>query len=338
VNFSNTATIGGEAVVYFATTDEMRYVQRGLLAEARRAGLSEELRGWSWHEPPLRPIYARPLEIADVVGGLCPTGRDLYLYEERAILHPLARGADDGPLVRAAVASVLAEAKRLIYLHGADAVDELEELAEQAFGQTRGDGCAVDLDERCRERLWRMRAFEVRRVLERVTDVLGSVGAVGADALVELALSITVDVPLSGRFLGLAERIVADAVSFRDGIVYSLAFEPPEERHHLMTAGLALVVESVFERPIDLGCIVYPQVVGRRVEVRRDFHVIGDELRQVFIEERDDRMRIVDDGIDPGLPAECPARCPLLPTCRPKLPSIVALHAGTANPLAAVAE
>ncbi len=306
-------------MVYFASVDEMRYVQRGLLVEARQHPVLDELRGWGWPGPPLRPVYARALAVDDVLGGICPTGRDLYLAEEYGEPRLLSRAAGEGAILKAAIASVLLEGKALIARHGVDAVDHLERLAEHAFSQLGSEPAAADPDERCREHLWRMRAFEARRVLERLADTVLAVGRTGADALAALAVPVHIDVPLSGRWLGLTNRVIADAISFRDGVVFSVQFGPTDERHRLVTAGLALVAESAFERPFDLGCVVYPEVVENRVEVRRDYHVIGDELRQIFIEERDDRMQMLDAGADPGLPAECPVHCPYLQICRPPL-------------------
>ncbi len=159
--------------------------------------------------------------------------------------------------------------------------------------------------------------------LEHRRSLRAETGQIGGDGLVALALPIDVNVPVPGRYLGLAEPTIADAVSFRDGIVFAIMFEPPEERHHLVTTGLALAAESAFERPFDIGCTVFLRGRGNRVEVRRDFHVIGDEVRQVFIEEQDDRMHMLDAGVDPGLPEQCPPSCPLLVTCRPSLTELV---------------
>ncbi len=294
-------------------------MQRGLLVEAREHPVLDELRGWSWPRPPLRPIYGRPIALEDVAGGTCPTGRDLYLAEEYGEPRLLPRAVTVGGVFKAVVASVLLETKALIARAGVAALDELERVAEDAHAQVSGEPPGADEDERTRQRLWRMRAFEAQRVLARVAEHALAGGAMGGDALAALAVPVHVDVPLGGRCLGLAERVLADAISFRDGIVYGLAFEPPDERHRLLTAGVALLAECAFERPFDVGCVVYPRVSETRVEVRRDYHVIGDEVRQVFVEERDDRMRLLEMGADPGLPAECPGSCPYLRICRPPL-------------------
>ncbi len=53
--------------------------------------------------------------------------------------------------------------------------------------------------------------------------------------------------------------------------------------------------------------------------IERDYHLIGDELRQMFVEERDEKLRLAAEELDPGLPAVCPRTCPYLATCHPDL-------------------
>ncbi|MFN3660513.1 MAG: CRISPR-associated protein Cas4, partial [Brevinematales bacterium] len=79
--------------------------------------------------------------------------------------------------------------------------------------------------------------------------------------------------------------------------------------------GYAMVMESLYEYPVDLGCIVYVKFKDNRVIVNRDFHHISDELRQWFLEERDRKMRIVEDQYDPGIAEECYDECPYFELC-----------------------
>ena len=51
------------------------------------------------------------------------------------------------------------------------------------------------------------------------------------------------------------------------------------------------------------------------VVVERDFHVLGDELRQWFIDERDEKGRMVELELDPGVADECPDGCPYWSVC-----------------------
>ncbi len=88
-----------------------------------------------------------------------------------------------------------------------------------------------------------------------------------------------------------------------------------EEFHRLGTNGYALVLESLHEYPVNLGCIVYVEFQQGRLLIERDFHIIGDELRQQFIDDRDQRARLVEEEIDPGLPAECYQGCPFWRHC-----------------------
>ncbi len=77
-------------------------------------------------------------------------------------------------------------------------------------------------------------------------------------------------------------------------------------------------MESLYEYPINAGCIVYPSFAGDHLSIERDFCFIDDELRQWFIEERDERMRMVHEEIDPGLAPQCAEICPLWRECHPK--------------------
>lgn len=303
--------------MYFASVEEQRWVQRGLLPEARRQPVAEELRGWSWDRPPLKPVYDRPLGVYEIAGKYCPTGRDVFLRRvERAPLVPNL-GMREGRRLHQVVADVLTEAKRLIYVHGQASVPFIEALShvgraadeDAEPGSVEQDGLST--------KARTLRTFEVRRIVERVESVLAHQPYVQADALAALALPVSVELKLDGRFLGLSEHLAADAVGFPDVAVLDLKFGPREAFHRLTTTGYALVLESLFERPIDVGCVVYARFMNGRVVVERDFHLIGDELRQMFVEERDEKARLVAEEIDPGLPSACPGTCPYFRTCRP---------------------
>jgi CRISPR-associated protein Csa1 len=122
---------------------------------------------------------------------------------------------------------------------------------------------------------------------------------------------------LDGRHLGLSQHLSVDGVSFPNLTVFELKFGQRRDFHRLSTTGYALVIESLFEVPIDVGCVVYVRLADGRVSLERDFHLIDDELRQVFIEERDEKMRLIAVEIDPGLPNQCPSSCPYLRACYP---------------------
>jgi CRISPR-associated protein Csa1 len=300
--------------MYFASSEEQRWVQRGLLPEARRQPVADELRGWNWDRPPLKPIFDGLLAVYEIAGKYCPTGRDVYLRRvERLQARPNV-GMVEGRRLHQVVAEVVTEAKRLVYLHGAGSVSQLERLAEDRL--PGGDEAVSEVGpESLAEKARMLHRFEVRRIVERVEAVLALQPHVQPDALATLALPVGVELKLDGRFLGLSAHLAADAISIPDGSVLDLKFGPREPFHRLTTTGYALVLESLFERPVEIGCVVYARFVQGRIVVERDYHLIGDELRQMFIEERDEKARLVSEEIDPGVPDVCPRSCPYLRTC-----------------------
>lgn len=302
--------------MYFASAEEQRWVQRGLLPELRRQPVAEELRGWNWDRPPLRSIYDRPLGVYEVAGKYCPTSRDVFLRRVQQIQTTPNLGMREGQRLHRVVADVLTEAKRLIYVHGQASVPFLEAFSANVRSRDEDVARPAEEEDLMTAKARAIRAFESRRIVERVEAVLARQPYVQTDALAVLALPVSVEMKLDGRFLGLSEHLAADAISFPDVAVLDLKFGPREPFHRLTTTGYALVLESLFERPVDVGCVVYARFMNGRIVVERDFHLIGDELRQMFVEERDEKARLVAEELDPGLPAVCPRTCPYLRTCR----------------------
>ena len=141
-------------------------------------------------------------------------------------------------------------------------------------------------------------------------EVLAKQPYIGPDALVAAALPVTVEQKLDGSLLGLSSHLSADAFVFNEPMLVDLEFGRKEPFHRLATTGYALVLESLHEYPVNVGCLVYVQFRRGRVLVERDFHLIDDELRQRFVEARDEKARLVEEEIDPGRASECRASCP----------------------------
>lgn len=295
--------------MYFPTEPERRQISRGLLPLARRQPVAEELRGWSWPQPPLRPIYDVELELASVARGYCASGRDLYLDCVVGIPRGPRASESAEDVARRVAVSVTAEAKRQIYTFGADAlpwIDELADLDDQVDGSP-----AQRLLARA------IRTFEVRRIGDRFAAVLAESPAAGPDALVAASLPVSTGPLFDARSLGLTRATAIDAIDPRGQIVYAVRVGEPTEHDRLVTAGSALVLESVYETPVEVGCVVYLQLDGTRLRVERSYHLVDDELRQWFVELRDERSRFIVEQVDPGLPAKCDEACPLLWHCFP---------------------
>lgn len=114
----------------------------------------------------------------------------------------------------------------------------------------------------------------------------------------------------------LSSNLSADAFTFSEPMILDLKFGRPQKFHRLSTTGYALVMEAVYEFPVNLGCIVYAEFNDGRLLLKKDIHIIDDELRQWFIEARDEKMRMNYEEIDPGFPDKCYETCPYYNACR----------------------
>ena len=296
--------------MYFLSREEQRYLLRRLLPQAREDEVHPEFRGWNWHQPPLLPVYEPWLALYEVANRYCPTGRDVFL--RRVLGHRPAPNAAmiAGRVLHQVVADLVLAAKRAIYTAGPGGCLAAL-LALPGPNGALDDAAGLDpaqqttLTEQA-QTLW---AFEQRRVVTRVEDVLSRQPHIGADSLATLALPVTVESRLDGRFLGLSSHLSADAFNFAEPMMVDLKFGPPRRFHRLSTTGYALVMESLYEAPVNVGCVVYVRFRDGQVLIERDFHHLSDELRQEFIEARDERAQMVEEEIDPGAPPECPATC-----------------------------
>lgn len=295
--------------MYFLSEEEKRLVLRKLLPQAREHEVHPDLRGWNWAQPPLVPVYEAQLGLYEIAGQYCSTGRDVYLRHVQGVRQSPNKLMVEGSILHEALVAIILAAKRVIYNEGADCLAGLKALTRPELAGPWVDGLAAAEREDVEGKLDIIWEFEYHRIVARVQDVLARQPHVGADALAALALPVVVEQKLDGRFLGLSAHLSADAFVFSEPMMLDIKFGERRDFHRLTTTGYALVMESLYEFPINVGCVVYPTFQGNRLLIERDFHLIDDELRQWFIEARDERMRLVEEGIDPGLAEECYEQC-----------------------------
>ncbi|MDM7911886.1 MAG: type I-A CRISPR-associated protein Cas4/Csa1 [Methanotrichaceae archaeon] len=295
--------------MYFLSEEEKRLLLRKFLPQAREKGVAEELRGWNWDRPPLSPIYSVKLGIYEIAGKYCPTSRDVYLRRVAGVRPPPSPAMAEGAVLHKVLCHLIVEAKRTIYNHGVSCLEDLEEFAGAALSELWTGSRANSVEAETREKVNQLWDFEHRRIMARVQDILARQPHVGVDSLVALALPVTVEHRLDGSFLGLSQHLSADAFMLSEPMMLDVKFGKREKFHRLSTTGYALAMESLYEYPVNVGCIVYASFQGGNLRIERDFHLIDDELRQWFVEERDERMRMVEEEIDPGVAANCPEVC-----------------------------
>ncbi len=308
--------------MYFLNEEEKRLLLRRILPQARQRDIAPELRGWNWDQLPLSPIYdSIKLGVADIANNYCPSNRDLYLRRVMGIKAPANRPMLEGGLLHDMLCSMIIAIKRIIYIHGVNCLKQFDALDRNDFFNVldKANGVLNPEDSSIiKSRMEALWEYEFHSIFNRMQNVLAVQPHIGPDALVALALPVTVEQKLNGSFLGLSAHLSADAFVFSEPMVVDIKFGKKEKFHKLAVTGYALVMESLYEYPINAGCVVYPSFAGDHLTVERDFCFIDEELRQWFVEERDERMRMVYEEIDPGLANQCPEICPFWHECHPK--------------------
>lgn len=308
----------GGTWVFFLSDEEKRYLLKGLLPRSRELDVVDELRGWNWHRPPMEPVHPLRLGVYEVAGRYCPTGRDLFLRRVMKVASEPNRAMIFGAALHDFVSVWVTRSKRLLYQAGIESYRAaLQALAEfPAEPGRRANGVQPELAEELDRRLRLVHDFEHARVVARVYDLLARQPYIGIDSLVALALPVVMEQRLDGSCLGLSRNLHADAITFCEPMVVDLKFGRPEQFHKLGITGYALVMEALYEFPMNIGCIVYIDFRHDRLLLERDFHIIDDECRQWFVEERDEKARMIVEELEPGTASECASDCPYFDKCR----------------------
>ncbi|MDI9560486.1 MAG: type I-A CRISPR-associated protein Cas4/Csa1 [Pseudomonadota bacterium] len=312
--------------MYFLSPEEHKFVARKLLMDARRDEVHPDLRGWNWSLPPIVTDFRARLGVSDIASLYCASGRDLYLKKIGKIGFRLNEAMVEGLLLHRVVSEIFTRSKLIIYSNPKitsldfdtkiGTIDLTEEAKEWGFdleGKKTGVPALSEAMLYKGKLIWE---FEKTRIAYRIDDIRSRYPYCESDAFVFLVLPVIVEQRLNGQFLGLSKNLAVDGYIFSQGMVVDLKFDPEtREFHKLTTTGYAMVMESLYEFPVDLGCIVYVRFKDGQIRLVRDFHHISDELRQWFIEERDRRLRLIEDEIDPGRSDECYETCPYKEVC-----------------------
>lgn len=283
--------------MFMPTAEEKKRLLRGTIPRARKLGVDETLRGWMFSAPPLLSPYEAPLGLAEVANAYCPTGRDIFA---RRVLGASPEPNEKmllGGKLHAAFRDWVVHAKKSLYEHGA------EDL-EAAISSIRAFP-SPDLPEAKTLVLYEADAIEFR-----LREAMSQFPRIQTDALTAHVLPVTLGQMLDGAFLGLSRRLSTDLLNLGEPCILNVIFNDHRRDFHPLTlAGYALVLEAVHEFPVDVGITVYAGFKNDRLQIEREFTVLGDELRMEFIEVRDEKQRMVADEFDPGPCEGCEEWC-----------------------------
>lgn len=284
-------------------------------------GVSEELRGWRWNEPPVAPMYNVGLGVSDIVSGFCDTGRNVYL---KYVLGK--REAPNSILRRGSVVHMVHEravstAKRLIY--------SLKRLTGQFFlnyfmaerEKVLADALVVVGEEDRVETEWVVKSLWLKAGLtysSQLEQALSRSKYLSRETIVSLTIPESAEFAVDGSLIGLSPTLKIDSL-LPSGIIVEIKTRPYKPVYELTLAGYALAFESVYEVPIDYGLLL--QVVldrkDRAVRFYRRMIPLGDRVRMEFIERRDRLAEVVANREDPGMPETCSPACPYQHVCNP---------------------
>ncbi|RLF14411.1 MAG: type I-A CRISPR-associated protein Cas4/Csa1 [Thermoprotei archaeon] len=279
--------------------------------------VSEELRGWRWNEYPLAPVYPFKLSVSDIAGGFCETGRDVYV---RYVLRERGRPSDRvemGGFIHRVVSEALRTVKSIIYSRGLVSGEELRaEMAERGHRVLREliGGAPPKLALNAFNALWSRAINTYASALDRVRSKSQYLSIDGAVALVAPALA---EYPIDGSLIGLTGSIRVDEL-LPPSIIVEVKTRGLKPVYDIGLAAYALAFESQYEIPVNYALLV-------SLKFNRDYSdllvyekpvLISDQLRQSFIDRRDQLAKMVEEGVDPGMPERCDPDCPYLHVCR----------------------
>lgn len=284
--------------MFIPTAEEKKRLLRGAIPRARKLGVDDSLRGWSWSSPPLLSPYEVPLGLSEVANAYCPTGRDVYARRALGAQPEPNEKMRRGAALHGALGDWIVAAKRSLYAHGVGGIeDAIQEI--RAFPEP-------DLHEANT-----LVAYEADALEFRLREATSQFPRIKTDALVAQVLPVTLGQMLDGAFLGLSRRLSTDLLNLGEPCILNIIFgDEKRDFHPLTLAGYALVLEAVYEFPVDVGITVYAAFdeLGR-LRIEREFTTLGDELRMEFVEVRDEKQRMVADELDPGPCEGCEEWC-----------------------------
>jgi CRISPR-associated protein Csa1 len=297
-------------VVYFLGPEELREVERLSIS----LEVDESLRGWSYNSEKLRPPYDLTLPVSAVAGGYCRCGRDVYYaYVLKKRLEP-PQEALVGSFMHAVVGKAVEAARRFLYDLGPSPPDMLykylNDMRDEVLAELMSSkGVSSELPLRNAKKLWGYLVFELCHMLNRLLSK--GTGLPNREWLAIAVAPFIIDYTVNGRVLGLSESLRLDALSSLN-VVLELKTGRPADSHRLALAGYALALEANNFQPVNVGCITYLSFRDDMPtpSIRMSLTAIDEALRLEFVEERDRKLRIVAERLDPARPGICDPRCP----------------------------
>ena len=298
--------------MYFLNEIEKELLVRKILQEVRENAVTDNLRGSAWHESPLKPYYEGlklPMYLA--CSTYCQTRRDAYACKVMKISGERNREIQFGLFIHRLVPETI-NAFRM----NPQETPEFETLNKKVLD-------AEKIEQKHHEEFTRNARAVFDATLNQLRERLSAMKAsqprmTGEDAMLT-SVPFLVEHKVSGELLGLSENLSIDCYDYLRNIVFDLKVGVQNARKddRLYPTGYAMVLESIYEIPVNIGCTVYVGFTKEgQLTVRKDIFAINDELRSWWVEERDKKLEIIGEEKDPGRADACDKNCPYLEACK----------------------
>ncbi len=293
--------------MYFLSELEHKLLIHKLLPTAREAPVTADLRGWNWHQPPVKPFYEEGVPMYAVNSKYCPSGRDVFLRYVKHVKPELNQKIALGKLLHGVVSDSLLSL-----------ISRKQLSFEDWWGIIRWEEISLSADREEFRRKALLVWDYVHKIAEaRYASVSGDQPFASELDLLQTAYPFLIEHKISGKLLGLSDILSLDCYDYLRNIMFDLKVEAgSEEWQRLAPTGYALVFESIHEVPVDVGCVVHLSFQGDRLTVKKDLFHINDDLRSEWVEERDKKLEIVAQKKDPGCQGERSQACLYYPICQ----------------------
>ena len=286
--------------MFFLSEIDHKKLINQILPSAREVGVSEDLRGWSWHKPPLKPYYdGVRIPMYSVCSKYCPTGRDVFMNLVKKAKGSLNHRVKQGAAIHETVRTTLNAF-----------IDGKEFNFEDWYNEIlRGKGIDKP-DEVLLDRSRSAWQFTSVMCKSHFMDGVSRQPYASKRDVMATALPFLVEHRISGELLGLSGLLGIDCYDYLRNVVFDLKVaDEARDWYRLYPTGYAIVLESVYEIPVDVGCTVYVSFRENKLTVSTDLFFISDDVRSWWIEERDKKLEIVAQKKDPGFPNTCYEDC-----------------------------
>ena len=284
------------------TTQDIVRGLRKLHTIREKDPVPEELRGWSYHTPPIKPRAYLGLGVSEVSNRYCETKRDTYLRRVLRIKPVKTQPLQIGSSIHRLFTAASERTREIIF--SKQPLENLEKelyLANKRITQI----CPPETFRYCL-------ALYKKLIISWVSEAIKSRSVYGG--LYIASVPWFTELRVDGTLVGLSDKLSIDAL-MNPLIVAEVKTGVERDFHRLSLAGYALAIESSLEIPVDYGVLIYVNSFPGDPEIRFETIYISPDLRKEFIDARDEVIDLVLSGRDPGKPRECPETCPFREYC-----------------------